>query len=149
MPLSKDLRQTGSAAGIIIFGCESLKTPSEPAPTSPTPSDPALETGTIVISVSTTGVEVGTDGYDTSVTAGGGLLKYISVPSNGTKTIDSVVPGTYAAAVTGIAPNCSLAKLATVVVSAAKRADVSVPVKMLRRNRNGRDRMHGLCGGRQ
>ena len=85
--------------------------------------------GTIVISVSTSGTEVDTDGYNIVVTGdGGGISKNIGVPSNGTETIAGVFPGVYAVAVTGVAPTCMLAKLPAVVVSAAKRTDVSVLV---------------------
>jgi hypothetical protein len=84
-------------------------------------------TGSVNVSVTTTGAPLDPDGYTAKLD---GRDPGLAVPSAGTVTFTAVPPGSHAVALTGVAANCSVTagESQSATVTAGARADLSFAV---------------------
>ena len=96
-------------------------------PSAPPPPLPKAAVGTLRVTVSTSGADVDTDGYQVSIDQSGTVLQ---LGSNGSVTFSGVKVGTYQVTLSGVAPNCVLdgGPSNVAVLSSGIATDVSLHV---------------------
>jgi dipeptidyl aminopeptidase/acylaminoacyl peptidase len=112
------------AVATLTLGCDSTDSTGPPYPILP------ATTGAIKFTASTTGVEIGPDGYNIEMRFQFGLVTHVRVPTNGTVTIDGLLPGSYTLTIFELVPNCDpvIPSPRTVVVAAGTATPVALDV---------------------
>src|SRR6266566_10080225 len=86
----------------------------------------AATTGSLVVTASTTGADIGSGGYRLSVDGGAGQ----ALPVNGAVTISGLSAGSHSVSVGGVAPNCTASPASpislTITAAVSTRLDVAV-----------------------
>jgi Tol biopolymer transport system component len=114
------------AVAMLTLGCEDSRDSTGP----PYPIFPAT-TGAIKFTASTTGVDIGPDGYNIEMRFQSGVATHVSLPTNGTVTVGDLLPGTYSVTIFELVPNCDpvIPSPRTVVVAAGSATPVVLDVE--------------------